>query len=500
MSVLGDWFLTFLVNSVWEIATLVALALIGEWIVRRSSARSRHTLWVGTLVLALVVPIVTSAALQWPTAQRTQASRVEVGPDRPVIATDAGDIVVVPERNSSLAISGITALVLVVLYGGIVLYRSARLLAAWIRTRRMFASSETSEPNRAIRAAVDRCCSQFGIEGISVLFSYTLTSPVTIGTRKPVVILPEAMKDETDEHILLSAIGHELVHITRRDYLWNLIYEVAILPLSFHPAVAFLKRRISHTRELCCDELVTRQLIKAEDYARSLVQLASSAAVFAEPAMTTVGMGDADDLEVRIMSLLKGSVARPNGRKYLAIGAAFAVLAIGVAVGGFGFKIGVTEVNAQKTEKQEPCKEIGPDCTTLSSFTRDDQDEIRELRAKIAAENPNLTEGQISERIAAFKARRGQDEVLSKQQAVDQAKLAKEATVSMDVAIQTATALVPGIVLESTLVRERGLPMYRIVVLDKDSPEGDATFMLVNAQNGQIVANDKVRMRTRSPE
>jgi beta-lactamase regulating signal transducer with metallopeptidase domain/uncharacterized membrane protein YkoI len=494
MSALGDWFLTFLVNSVWEIATLVAIALIGEWVIRRSSARSRHALWVATLVLALVIPVATSAALQWPAAPRSQVSRVEVGPDRPVIAVDTGNIAGVPERNSGLEISELTALILVGLYCSIVLYRSARLLAAWIRTRRMFASSETGEPNHAIRAVIDRCCSQFGVDRISVLFSSMLASPVTIGTREPVVILPKAMKDETDEHILLSAIGHELVHITRRDYLWNLIYEVAILPLSFHPAVAFLKGRIAQTRELCCDELVTRRLIEVEDYARSLIKLASSAAVAAKPVMTTVGMGDADNLEVRIMSLLKGSVARSNGRKYLVIGAAFAILAIGVAVGGFGFKIGVAEVSAQKTEKQ-PCTEVGPNCPRVTVTTDENEGFIREMRAKFAAEQPELTPDQVNARIEAELKARGQLMKVEDDGAMDQAKLARETQVPMDQAIQTALAAHPGAVVESRLVRERDIPMYRILVLDRDSTDGSVTFVLVNGQDGQIFRTEPTKIR-----
>jgi len=70
----------------------------------------------------------------------------------------------------------------------------------------------------------------------------------------------------------------------------------------------------------------------------------------------------------------------------------------------------------------------------------------------------------------------------------------------MEQAIQTATAAHPGIVLESRLVRERGLPMYRIVVLDKDSPDGVVSMMLINGQDGQIVVNENGKLRVKSPE
>src|SRR5205085_8377138 len=108
--------------------------------------------------------------------------------------------------------------------------------------------------------------------------------------------------------VLTAAFGHELVHVQRRDYALNLLYELIYLPLSFHPALALVRRRIKQTRELRCDEVVAERLLDAHAYARSLVHLASSALPPCKPAETlTVGITDADILEVRIMSLLRKS-------------------------------------------------------------------------------------------------------------------------------------------------------------------------------------------------
>lgn len=501
MNFASQWFLTFLINSLWQVVAIGVLALLCDRLLRRSPARHRHGLWVGAFVLSLLVPVATSIGLvlsgvqSLPTTGLAPAA-IDLTPITAAAAVSGST------GSPSLTVSAISALIIAGVYLAFVLYRAVRLTIAWRRTRQMFESSESNDPSPALAVIVERCSQQFKAARVPVLFSELVSSPVTIGTRKPVIILPAAMRDETDEDLLLSAIGHELVHVKRRDYPLNLLYELILIPLSFHPAMTYVKRRIDHTRELCCDELVTRQLIKAEDYARSLLRLASSAAVMPEPAMTTVGMGNADDLEVRIMSLLKGSVARPNDRKYLLLGGAIAMIALGVAIGGFGFKIGVTEVSAQKTKKQEPCTEVGPNCPRVTVTTDDNEGFIREIRANLAAEHPEFTPDQVKERIElALKART--EQLVSfkvRDDGVDQAKLAKEAQVSMEQAIQTATAAHPGIVIESALVRERGLPMYRIVVLDKDSADGAVTMMLVNGQDGQIVTNENGKLRVRSPQ
>src|SRR5689334_17536527 len=52
--------LTFLLNAVWQIALIGVLASFGAWLLRRSTARYQHWLWVAALCLSLVVPAVTS--------------------------------------------------------------------------------------------------------------------------------------------------------------------------------------------------------------------------------------------------------------------------------------------------------------------------------------------------------------------------------------------------------------------------------------------------------
>src|SRR6202171_2587092 len=182
-------------------------------------------------------------------------------------------------------------------------YRGVRLFRAWQRTRRIKRSARIVELSESLQRIIEECQIAFQITPFSVLCSDSVCVPITVGVRKPLVILPEELLREADDDILASAIGHEIVHVWRRDYLLNLIYEFLYLPLSFHPAAALVRRRINQTRELLCDELVTERLLKADVYARSLVRLAGSAPLRGLAPTTTVAIADADILEVRIMSL-----------------------------------------------------------------------------------------------------------------------------------------------------------------------------------------------------
>src|SRR5512134_3587418 len=60
MRIANQIVLTFLLNSLWQIALIAALATFGSWLLRNSVARYRHWVWVGALCLAFFVPAITS--------------------------------------------------------------------------------------------------------------------------------------------------------------------------------------------------------------------------------------------------------------------------------------------------------------------------------------------------------------------------------------------------------------------------------------------------------
>src|SRR6185369_16468549 len=136
----------------------------------------------------------------------------------------------------------------------------------------------------------------------------------------------------------------------------NLVYEFIYLPLSFHPAVAFTRRRIKHTRELCCDAAVTTKLVSAEVYARSLVKLIGSAPLLPLAPDTTIGMNESDILEVRIMTLLKKSNLSSRRRLLLVLAASLLLVMPCVAAARFALSFETNKQTAsfERTQQGQP--------------------------------------------------------------------------------------------------------------------------------------------------
>lgn len=353
--------LTFLLNACWQIALIAIAAAICGKLLSGAPARYRHALWVTTLLMAFLLPVLTSVAPllrdsftyeQPPTQQATHKREIV----RPIRAPAERALNLTEPRTevipSTLSVGKNLALVLVIIYLLFVLYRGLKLFRAWLWTRAIARSSYQAECPDNIEAILKKCGDVIGDEKVSILFSASVYAPITIGYRKPLIILPEQLLKEADEEVLTSSIGHELVHIRRRDYIFNLMYELIYLPISFHPAVTLVKRRINQTRELCCDEIVAGQLLEAKVYIRSLLKLAGSAVELNRPApITTVGITDAENLEVRIMSLLRKSELSRQ-RKSLLVSVAILLISIScVAAVVFAFSIGINSVSAQQKEQ-----------------------------------------------------------------------------------------------------------------------------------------------------
>jgi beta-lactamase regulating signal transducer with metallopeptidase domain/uncharacterized membrane protein YkoI len=356
--------LTFLLNACWQIALVTLAAVLCARLLRGTSARHKHLLWVAALALALGLPTLTMTRLsgvsffrgQWGMPNTVLPTNIGSPPAPQPISSDAA---IAPPR-SAVAIKPVIPLnrtfaaVLAALYLLFLGYRSLKLLRAWLKVRAIVRSAYSIELPECVQAIIEKCQTALGVTQVRVLCSPFVAVPITLGSRDPLVILPEPLVQEAETDVLTSAIGHELAHIRRRDYLLNLIYEFISLPFSFHPAAALVKRRIQETRELRCDELVTERLLDAEVYARALVQLASLALPLGRPTSTiTVGINDADILEERVMSMLKRPKINTRRKNWLLVITALCFFVPCIAAAPFALRVNINSQAAAQEVKQE---------------------------------------------------------------------------------------------------------------------------------------------------
>ncbi|HEU0183967.1 MAG TPA: M56 family metallopeptidase [Blastocatellia bacterium] len=169
------------------------------------------------------------------------------------------------------AFSGQAPLALVGLWlalGALMSWRVARSYRAVFRLRGRLEPAP-SEHN----GHVERLASLFGIKRPAPVFtSAEVVMPMTIGSLKPVIILPADLADELSQPEFESVVAHELAHIKRWDYLTNMLQRVVQSYLFFHPAVWFICKQLTIERELACDDWAVKTC-EPRRYASCLTKL-----------------------------------------------------------------------------------------------------------------------------------------------------------------------------------------------------------------------------------
>lgn len=111
---------------------------------------------------------------------------------------------------------------------------------------------------------------------VTIWVSEFVSSPVTIGFLKPVILVPLAAINHLSPQQLEAVLLHELSHIRRHDYLVNLLVNIIQSVLYFNPFVRAFVKIIEREREKSCDEMVLQFQYNAHDYASALLTLEQS--------------------------------------------------------------------------------------------------------------------------------------------------------------------------------------------------------------------------------
>jgi beta-lactamase regulating signal transducer with metallopeptidase domain/uncharacterized membrane protein YkoI len=552
MRTISELLLTFLFNACWQIALVTAVAALCARLLRGTTARYQHLLWVVALAFSIGLPVLTCLPLSGdvnsseppPTIVQPGAEGFVPAPQLIQDMREAPTSSTPPTLNEAvpfIPINRNVAAVVLILYLLFLVYRSGKLCMAWRQARRLKRSACLIDLPEPVRTTVRESQTALGVRRVRVLCSKSIPAPIAVGSLDPLIILPEQLLGETDRGVLTAAIGHELVHIKRRDYLLNLIYELISLPLSFHPVTALVKRRIRETREISCDELVTEKLLDAAVYVRSLVHLASSAVNLSRPGATiTVGIADADILEERVMTILRRPKTNARRKNLLLATVALVFVVPCVAAAPFALRIGINPQSAvvepeptvvtvqqdarpelkpkviwdvrkerkSKESEEERLKRLAESAAQVK-YVLSIQDEalkqrlerkqrleasLKEARtpeekAKLELELKKLDLELRGQRKPEYKFISIQRERVNKS---NMAELAKKANITMQQAIQIAMSQQPGTVMQCRLISEKlageqDQVFYILTIVSADEPKSASTTMLISAADGRVV-------------
>ncbi|HEY3837026.1 MAG TPA: hypothetical protein VGL72_10665 [Bryobacteraceae bacterium] len=174
METISRWLLTFLLNSLWQVAVVAGVAAMACRFLRKSPASHWHAVWVTALMLAMVLPV---ASL------RQAAPMDDVQIATPV--ADAGGGVAGAATTSRLEsttatvpspvrpsvwLAQRTAWIVLGIYSLFVLLGLGRLLRATLSTLWLRRSTVARPVPERLERLLRRCEEAFGLTGVRLLF------------------------------------------------------------------------------------------------------------------------------------------------------------------------------------------------------------------------------------------------------------------------------------------------------------------------------------------
>lgn len=287
-----------------QVAVIIGCGALLPWIARIDAPAVRYAYWRMLAALCLALPWLQAARPAPPPAVSTVAAPA-------VVAVMSAARALPPPADVNW-----TAIAAAVIVAGIVL-RLGWVAAGLVTLRRL----------RADCAACPPCDDHADLQTIlgtraSIHYVPSLAQPMTFGVRRPVVLLPESLRDHAPD-IQRAVLAHELLHVQRRDWAWLLVEEGARAVCWFHPAAWWLISRVQLAREEVVDELAVMVTGRRRTYVEALLAFADYT-----PLVPTAAFARRRHLFRRMMSVSR-EVAMPAKRIVLSC----AMMALVVATG-----------------------------------------------------------------------------------------------------------------------------------------------------------------------
>ena len=140
--------------------------------------------------------------------------------------------------------------------------------------------------------------------------SALVQTPLVIGMLKPVILLPLGTLANLPAAQVEAILAHELAHLKRHDYFFNLLQSITEVIFFYHPAIWWISDYARIERENCCDDLAVAVCGDSVTYARALASLAEKTSGVSGLSLAFAGKDGS--LLARIRRLVQQQNNRPS--------------------------------------------------------------------------------------------------------------------------------------------------------------------------------------------
>lgn len=357
--------LTYILNSLWQLPLIFVAAWIAARFSRRAGPAFQHALWTGALLTEIILPAISAnpsqmlrCAFRWIAFFRSAHPLTEN-----ITVTTSSPHAAASDFHLSPLLLAVAAL----LYLAGFVFFAIRLVIGLVQTSALRRRALPMDLGGHARESAHRYAQLFAVPHARIAVSSAIGGPITLGIRRPVLLLPAHLDATLPAEDLDAVLAHEFAHMRRRDFAKNLLYQLLSLPIAFHPVAWLTRSRVSETRELICDDLAANAVEGRRRYARSLLRLAAQFAArpHVTPTPHAIGIFDthpARNFERRIMNLTHHSIELRGAARFVPTALSIMLIA-GACTAALAYRQQVAAPQTQETAQS-------PAATSASTATQ----------------------------------------------------------------------------------------------------------------------------------
>lgn len=278
-----------LLHSIWQIAMIGIIWFSLRYLVKKSSTSAQY--YSGVLALSLmfiafigtfssqlvqqypdVDIVINSISEEVPVTRETTLTDIN-NPEPITLDNNIASQEEQTANNGNLFLNAYTMTLLAFIWWLGVCILGIRFLIQWLWMRNLSRSG--------VHAFLEKDLLRFqslkrklGINRtVRFLQSEKISSPLTFGHFKPIVLLPLGMINGFPPEEIEAIILHELAHIRRNDFLINVLQTWIEILFFYHPIVWIISKNIRQLREHLCDDEVIKNTDDKMVYASALLHI-----------------------------------------------------------------------------------------------------------------------------------------------------------------------------------------------------------------------------------
>jgi len=246
-------------NHLWQSTVFAGAAAMSVLALRSHRAETRFWVWMAAS-LKFLLPFSWLIALGEFAGSRLGWSRAVVRQDVPLLLAPISEPVARIHLASAQAVA-LQAIGLPEIFFAIWICGALAVVASWsVKWRRM---------RRMVREASP---ADFGL-AVETRVTSERIEPGVVGIFRPVLMLPEKIRDRLTPAQLQAIFAHEMCHLRRRDNFFAFVHMVVEAIFWFHPLAWWIGARLVEERERACDEEVLGLGNEPRSYAQGILRV-----------------------------------------------------------------------------------------------------------------------------------------------------------------------------------------------------------------------------------